>query len=134
MKKGQKIYVCGTLNWINDDHASITFPGSSKSIIVEALNVRNDVNTPEIKDFVKAIKAEAIHQRLGWPAEHDAGKTDADWYWLVGHLAGKSIHACDIDKALHHIITTAAACLNWHSAKTGQWNQMRPDIDSKGEV
>jgi hypothetical protein len=31
--------------------------------------------------------------REGDPATaHDAGKTDADWYWLIGYLAGKALH------------------------------------------
>jgi hypothetical protein len=42
-------------------------------------------------------------------------------------LAGKVINKPE--KALHHIITTAAACLNWHSAKLGTHNKMRPGID-----
>jgi hypothetical protein len=85
------------------------------------------INTPEINDFLKAIENEALHQRDRWGSEHDAGKTDADWFWLVGYLAGKVINKPE--KALHHIITTAAACLNWHSAKLGTHNKMRPGID-----
>lgn len=85
------------------------------------------LNTPEIHDFLKAIENEALHQRDRWSAEHDAGKTDADWFWLIGYLAGKAIHKPE--KSLHHIITTAAACLNWHAAKLGTHNGMRPGIE-----
>lgn len=83
------------------------------------------INTPETADFVKAVQLEAAHQRERWPAECDAGKTDADWFWLLGYLAGKALNAFRYDqnpeqftKGLHHIITTAAACANWHHHRT----------------
>jgi hypothetical protein len=50
------------------------------------------INTPEIADFVKAVQLEAAHQRARWGSDHDAGKTDADWFWLIGYLAGKAMH------------------------------------------
>lgn len=50
------------------------------------------LNTPEVLDFVRAVQLEAAHQRKRWPSEHDAGKTDADWFWLIGYLAGKALH------------------------------------------
>ena len=64
-------------------------------------------------------------------SEHDAGKAPADWFWLVGYLAGKALHAHaagDTTKAEHHIITTAAALANWHLAMFGK-TDMRPGID-----
>lgn len=84
------------------------------------------INTPHTADFMEAVQLEAIHQRERWGTEHDSGKTDADWFWLVGYLAGKAIHKPE--KQLHHIITTAAALLNWHAAKTGADTRMRPGI------
>lgn len=86
------------------------------------------INNPHTADFVEAVKSEAAHQRERWGAEHDTGKTDADWFWLVGYLAGKAIHKPE--KQLHHIITTAAACLNWHANKVGYDTRMRPGIDA----
>lgn len=77
------------------------------------------INTPEIGDFLAAVEREAKHQRLRWPSDHDEGKTDADWFWLLGWLAGKAVHATTSEKRLHHIITTAAACLNWHAQVIG---------------
>ena len=87
------------------------------------------LNTPEIDDFVAAVQAEALHQRDRWAATGDAGKADADWFWLIGYLAGKAI-AKNVtpEKQLHHIITTAAACLNWHGARVGAYTDMRPGI------
>lgn len=85
-----------------------------------------ELATPEIHDFLKAVEREALHQRDRWGAEHDAGKTDADWFWLIGYLAGKAINKPE--KLLHHVITTAAACLNWHAARVGAHTAMRPGI------
>lgn len=88
------------------------------------------LNTPEILDFVKAVPLEAAHQRERWGSDHDAGKTAADWFWLVGYLAGKALHMHaqgNTEKALHHTISTAAALANWHSAILGK-TDMRPGI------
>ena len=88
------------------------------------------INTPEIIDFVKAVQIEAVHQRERWGTEQDEGKTAADWFWLLGYLAGKALHSDkvgDQKKLLHHIITTAAACANWHAQIIGKCD-MRPGI------
>lgn len=92
--------------------------------------LQNLINTPELIDFVAAVKIEAVHQRERWGSEHDEGKTAADWFWLIGYLAGKAIQADkigDTDKLRHHIITTAAACANWHAQVQGTCD-MRPGI------
>lgn len=88
--------------------------------------------TPEISDFLKAVEREALHQRDRWGVEHDAGKADSDWFWLIGFLAGKALHKPE--KMLHHIITTAAACLNWHAARVSAHTAMRPGISGEGAV
>ena len=86
------------------------------------------INTPEIDDFLSAVKNEALHQRERWGGDQDGGKADADWFWLVGYLAGKALH--DVKgKRLHHIITTGAALLNWHAHAIGTYARMRPGID-----
>lgn len=93
---------------------------------IERLNTI--INTPHGDDFVRAVSIEAEHQRQHWGTEGDAGKTPADWFWLVGYLAGKALHAhasCDLDKSEHHVITTAAACANWHRNMFGK-TSMRP--------
>lgn len=89
------------------------------------------VNSPQSDDFLRAVSTEAEHQRQRWGSEHDSGKQPADWFWLVGYLAGKALHAHaagDAVKAEHHVITTAAALANWHRAMFGNTN-MRPGID-----
>jgi hypothetical protein len=77
------------------------------------------LNTPELRDFGVGVTLEALHQRERWGSNHDADKTPADWFWLVGYLAGKALHAQtggNTEKALHHTISTAAALANWHAA------------------
>ncbi len=96
----------------------------------EAIRLRELINTPEIIDFVKAVQIEAVHQRERWGTEQDEGKTAADWFWLLGYLAGKALNSDkvgDQKKLLHHIITTAAACANWHAQVLGKCD-MRPGI------
>lgn len=87
------------------------------------------INTPSIHEFMEAVRLEAGHQRQRWAADHDSGKTDADWFWLIGYLAGKALRPQQPqEKRLHHIITTAAVCLNWHRHATGEATEMRPGI------
>lgn len=89
------------------------------------------LNTPEMVDFGAAVVREAAHQRERWGAAHDATKKPQDWFWLLGFLAGKALHAAtagDLDKAAHHTISSAAALANWHAAITGASNDMRPGI------
>jgi hypothetical protein len=83
-------------------------------------------DTPEIIDFMKGVQIEAAHQRERWGTDHDGGKTDADWFWLVGYLVGKALHLPE--KRLHHLITAAAALANWHLYTVGKTN-MRPGIE-----
>lgn len=90
------------------------------------------INSPETADFMAAVPLEAAHQRERWGVEHDAGKQPEDWFWLIGYLAGKALHAAktgDENKALHHTISTAAALANWHAALAGRSHFMRPGIE-----
>lgn len=159
--------------------------------VVEIVVAYQAINTPEVADFIKAVEREALHQRERWGVDHDSGKTDADWFWLIGYLAGKALAATKgetlpryrhvknggtyeivsiaedennrgemlvvyrgeddgkiwvrpstqffdgrfeeltpkpREKVLHHIITTAAACLNWHAHALGAYQRMRPGI------
>lgn len=89
--------------------------------------LKAQINNPHTDDFLEAVRLEAAHQRERWGVEGDAGKEDTDWFWLIGYLAGKAISKPE--KILHHIITTAAVCLNWHAHKTGFSTEMRPGIE-----
>lgn len=77
------------------------------------------VNNPHTDEFLRAVNLEASHQRDRWGEAHDRGKSAENWFWLVGYLAGKCLRAAitgDKFKALHHTISTAAACANWFEA------------------
>jgi len=113
------------------DRRHISLSMAEYKIISEAFN---RINTPEIDDFMEAVQNEAKHQRLRWGVDHDAGKTNSDWFWLIGYVAGKALNPKNYEKQLHHIITTAAVCLNWHSAKLGLNSEMRPGIDGEAAL
>ncbi len=81
----------------------------------ENRRLKKQLNQPETQNFQKGIVLEAAHQRERWGIEHDQRKTDADWYWNLGYLAGKVMHKTgDHDKINHWIISCAAMCANWH--------------------
>lgn len=105
------------------------------------------INIPQTAEFFEAVKLEAAHQIERWGVEHDEGKADGDWLFLLGHLGTKALNAGYLyevadpsrddklndaahhrEKRLHHIITCAAVCLNWHRARTGGNTTMRPGI------
>lgn len=88
-------------------------------------------STPVVDDFMKALPLEAAYQQKKWGTSHDAGKSAEDWIFLVGYLLGKAREADKrgtLEKALHHTITAAAACLNWHRYMCGDATGMRPGI------
>lgn len=98
----------------------------------DAERLRGLINTPQTADWFDAVRLEAAHQQERWGSQHDAGKTPADWFWLIGYLAGKALQAFlagDTKKGLHHIISTSAALLNWHRHMTGEMKEMRPGIE-----
>ncbi len=104
---------------------------------LDAERMRAELNTPHTADFLKAVNIEAAHQRARWGTELDAGKSAADWFWLIGYLAGKALEAWkrgDTAKLLHHIVTTAASLLNWHANAIGDDTRMRPGIEPPPEV
>jgi len=87
------------------------------------------LETPDPHDFWEASKIEAQYQEAYWGKKGDEGKTDADWFWLIGYLAGKALHnpGGEHQKKLHRITTIAAAAKNWHAAVLGN-TSMRPGI------
>jgi hypothetical protein len=87
------------------------------------------LNTPETADFLKGTRIEVAHQIERWGTVHDRAKEPADWFWLVGYLAGKALAAHingDGKKALHHTISTAAVLANWHTHIKLCGGQMTP--------
>lgn len=94
----------------------------------ESVRLNALINSPHVDDFIEAIKLEAAHQTERWDVESDAGKTPEDWMWLVAYLSTKATQAAkydDTDKYHHHIITAAAAILNWHQNARGTNPRMR---------
>lgn len=87
------------------------------------------INSPEVDAFLRGTHIEAVYQVERWGAASDRAKRPADWFWLVGYLAGKALHAAmegSTEKAKHHTISSAAALYNWHSAITGNDVRMCP--------
>lgn len=105
-------------------------------LTAEVARLQAILNAPELYQFTQAVSLEAAHQRARWGSDHDAGKAPEDWFWLLGYLGGKALHAaksCDRDKALHHCISSAAVLANWHSALLGRDTSMRPGIQPPNE-
>lgn len=95
------------------------------------------INSPEVVDFLCGVHLEAVHQVERWGTAHDRAKRPADWFWLVGYLAGKALHAAvagDADKARHHCISTAAALYNWHCAISGLDVRMCPGSSDVAQI
>lgn len=102
------------------------------SMAAEIRRTRALINTPTIDDWILGVRLEAAHQVERWGTEGDAGKSDPDWFWLIGYLAGKALFASmkgDTVKALHHTISTGAALLNWWRHIGGEASRMRPGIE-----
>jgi len=112
--------------WLDEDGA--------QDLRDEIARLNAIIHTPHSDDFWKAVSIEAEFQRQTRAAD-DGDKTPSAWFWLVGYLAGKALHACvagDIKKAEHHVITAAAALANWHRSMFGD-NGMRPGIEAPSE-
>lgn len=107
-----------------------------QALRAEVERLRALINTPQTDDFMEAVRLEAAHQQERWGTSHDAGKSPADWFWLLGYLSGKAVTAFntgDHQKGMHHIISSAAALLNWHRHATGEMTAMRPGIAPPGD-
>lgn len=112
-------------------HELTALRASHKRLVEENARLNNLINTPHIDNFLESVRLEASHQQERWGTKHDAGKEDPDWFWLIGYLAGKAIRPGQtLEKRLHHIITTAAVCLNWHRHIAGDAHAMRPGINA----
>jgi len=98
----------------------------------ELERLRTLLNTPRTDEFFDSVRVEAAHQIERWGVEQDAGKSAADWFWLLGYLAGKALGKPE--KRLHHIISSAAALLNWFRHETGESTAMRPGIEPPTEA
>jgi len=96
------------------EHGEVRFVEQLGAAHREIERLKSVLNTPEFQDFTKAVPLEAAHAMNRWD---DSKKEPQDWFWLVGYLAGKALHAHlsgDFQKALHHTISSAGALANWH--------------------
>lgn len=99
--------------------------------LAEVARLNALINTPRTDDWFEAVRLEAAHQIERWGVEHDAGKRPEDWVTLLVYLLGKAAKAHfdgDRSKLLHHVITVAAVCLNWHRNVTVENTAMRPGV------
>lgn len=128
---------------IIDEALSALGPGVETTRLVreeaeaEVRRLRGLINHPEIDAFLRAVHIEAVHQVERWGTSHDRAKRPADWFWLVGYLAGKALHAAvvgNVEKAKHHCISTAAALYNWHCAISGADVRMCPGRSDLAEL
>jgi Protein of unknown function (DUF1653) len=53
------------------------------------------INQRELDDFLRGVQIEAVYQVERWGAAQDRGKRPADWFWLIGYLTGKALHAAN---------------------------------------
>lgn len=83
------------------------------TLCLEADRLEALINNPHTDHFMDAVRTEAAHQREIGRDIDDVRKTAGEWFWTLGWLASKAVHS-EGEKRLHHIITSAAMCLNWH--------------------
>lgn len=115
----------------NEEHAALVDAAAERDRLLKL------INTPELDSFLRAVHLESVHHVERWGAAHDRAKRPADWFWLVGYLAGKALHAAldgNRDKARHHCISTAATLYNWHSAISGRDTRMCPGRSDVAEI
>lgn len=93
-------------------------------LAAELKRVKTLLETPEFYDFTKAVLREAAYQRERWGEKHDEEKSDDNWFWTLGWLAGKAVtdphdpgdDRTALERKLHRIVTAAALACNWHAA------------------
>lgn len=89
---------------------------TKEELIQEIYRLGGLVNNPHIEDFLESVGLEAAYQQEHRNLE-DHHKSPFDWFWTCGYLCQKAASAAvagDLDKALHHTISTSALMANWH--------------------
>lgn len=111
--------------------------GALDALRAENARFRALLSRPYVGAWLDEVLLEAAHQRERWGVEHDGGKDPADWFWLVGYLAGKALRASidgDVDKARHHTVSTAAVLAQWAAQLCGAESVMRPGLGAEAIV
>lgn len=91
----------------------------ARKLFLERNSLLTELNHPITNDFLQGAIIEAAHQRKRWNQD-DKNKTNQDWFWTLGYLAGKVLWnpgLADIEKQKHRIIAIAATACNW-------WNSL----------
>lgn len=87
--------------------------------------------SPINERFMEGVMREAGHQVARWGVDHDAGKEPEEWLFLGGHLMSKACMYARLgnaEKAMHHTISAAAVCANWHAHIKGEETTFRPGL------
>lgn len=126
-----KLVVLPDCGMCDQNHGRMQMAPDDKiaALRAEVSRLRAIVDSPDPHDFWPASEKEAQFQQVRWGNDGDAGKTDADWFWLIGHVGTKVLYAQTTEKKLPRITTIAAAAKNWHAATLGD-TSMRPGIES----
>lgn len=121
----------GPVRFVGEEHRQriyageqVYMPAAYEKIAIELKEAHAEIerltaiiHQPETDYFMKGVSIEAEYQRE-IHEEGDADKTPAQWVACITYLASKALQAIAIgriDKAKHHIVTTAACCKRWHS-------------------
>jgi len=84
----------------------MTIPDHASSLVNDGARVTDS--------FTADMEYEAVYQRARWGEAHDADKSDADWFWLVGWLVGKVMYpGASVDKKRHRLRAAATALMMW---------------------
>lgn len=81
--------------------------------------LRDLIDRPSVAEWRDAVILEAAHQRERWGADHDARHGPDGWFWRLGYLSGKALAAHlagDVEKALHHTVSSGALLAHWAEA------------------
>jgi hypothetical protein len=72
-------------------------------------------DAPVTDNIFQDVIEEAQYQIEYWGTTQDASKSDTDWFWTLGHIAGKIIHddGQSLEKQRHRIRAAMALLVNW---------------------
>jgi len=69
-------------------------------------------DAPVTDDFLADVEQEAAYQAI-WGG-NDSQKTDDEWFWTLGWIAGKALRPdADLEKKRHRLRAAAALLMNW---------------------
>ena len=73
------------------------------------------------EDFWGDAAYESGYQRQHWGAEHDAGKSDSEWFWLFSFIVGKVLRpGATIEKKRHRLRAAAGVLFWWDQQLAGR--------------